>query len=518
MKKKFIKTLILSFFIFQSITFSAKALSVDYLAGIDRYETAALIADKMSYSTAILVNGYSLVDGLSASGLSGALNAPILLTEKDSIPNVTLNKIKNASTIYLIGGEHVISKNIENKLINMGKNIKRLSGSDRYLTSFMVADEINNLKGINEIYYVNGLTGEADAMSIAPVAAKNANPIILTNGKETPYRKSVKSYSIGGTTVLSTYFDSFSERLGGKTRFETNKLIIDKFFEDKSHVYLSKSEELIDALTSSALKEPVVLVDNYSNKSVIASAKSMTVLGNIDQTAVNKAKSYVYSDTVVFYSQHQDDETLFAGSAIVDAIKSVGKENVYVVLISDGDETGVFLDERYQNLSIAEKARLRNNEFTAATTALGVPKENLLFLNLPEKQIDVELVGNTILNFEQQYKNVTHVTHTYKYDSHPQHLKMGAILYNLYNKGLIKDCRFFAKKEFVPTNINNKLLIEGVSDNAEERQKILNACNEYKLDNKDMVREGIGYKSVKSLFDNLTSDPLNTSYLHEPGI
>lgn len=517
MKNKLIKTLILSFILSQSIALSVKALPIEYLAGKDRYETAALLSDKMSYTTVILVNGNSLVDGLSASGLSGTLNAPILLTEKDTIPEVTLNKIKNANSIYLIGGEHVISKNIEYTLQNMGKSIKRLSGSDRYYTSFMVADEINKIKGISEIYYVNGLTGEADAMSIAPVAAKTQNPIILTNGKETPYRKSVKSYCIGGTTVLNNYFDNFTERLGGKTRFETNKMIVDKFFPNKEHVYLSKSEELIDALTSSALKEPVILVDNNSDKSAIASAKSMTVLGNIDQTAVNRAKSYLYSDTVVFYSQHQDDETLFAGSTIVDAIKSVGKENVYIVLVSDGDETGVFLGDRYKNLSIEEKAIIRNNEFIAATDKLGVPRENLIFLNQPEKQIDKELVGNTILSFEQKYGNVTHITHSYMYDTHLQHLQLGEILYNLYNKGLIKDCRFFGRKELIPTN-NQKLLIQSISDNNEEREKVINACNEYKLDNKDMIREGIGYKSVQSLFDNLTSDPLTTSYLHEPGL
>lgn len=517
MKSKIIRTLILSFVLSQSIIFSAKALPLDYLAGKNRYETAALISDKMSYSSVILVNGNSLVDGLSASGLSGALNAPILLTTKDSLPEVTLDRIKNVKSVYLVGGEHVISKSIENTLKNMGKNIKRLSGSDRYITSFKVADEINKIKGINEIYYVNGITGEADAMSIAPVAAKTSNPIILTNGKETTYRKSVKSYCIGGTSVLSTYFDSFSERLGGKTRFETNKIIVNKFFKEKSHVYLSKSEELIDALTSSALKDPVILVDNNSDKSAIASAKSMTVLGNIEQIAVNRAKSYLYGDVVVFYGQHQDDETLFAGSTIIDAIKSVGKENVYIVLISDGDETGVFEGERYKNLSVEDKARIRNNEFIAATEKLGVPRENLVFLNQPEKKVNKELVGDTMLYFEQKYENVTHITHSYMYDSHLQHLSTGKILYNLYNKGLIKDCRFFGRKELIPTN-NQKMLIQSISDNNEEKQKIIKACNEYKLDNKDMIREGIGYKSVKSLFDNLTSDPLNTSYLHEPGL
>ncbi len=52
------------------------------------YETAGLLADKQSYSSDILVILDNCIeDGLSASGLSGAANAPILLTQKDSIPN-----------------------------------------------------------------------------------------------------------------------------------------------------------------------------------------------------------------------------------------------------------------------------------------------------------------------------------------------------------------------------------------------------------------------------------------------
>ena len=121
-----------------------------------------------------------------------------------------------------------------------------------------------------------------------------------------------------------------------------------------------------------------------------------------------------------------------------------------------------------------------------------------------------------MLKFENEFKNVTHITHSYKYDYHAQHLETGDTLYNLYNKGLIKDCRFFARKELLPTN--SKLLIQSISDNKQEREQILNACYQYKLDNSDMVREGIGYKSVSSLFDQLTNDPLNISYLHEPGL
>lgn len=517
MKKKYLKTLILTISIISTSTFCVQALSVEYIAGSDRYETAALISDKINYSTAILVNGYSIVDGLSASGLSGSLNAPILLTESESIPTSTLQKIQKANNIYLIGGEGVISKKIELTLRNSGKNVIRLGGDDRISTSYLVANEIERIKGINEIYYVNGWVGEADAMSIAPVAAKNGNPIILTDGVSTNYRKNVHSYCIGGTGVLNNFFDSFSKRIGGIDRFETNTNVINTFFPNKDHVNLSKSNVLIDALTASALKEPVVLVDINSDKSVIGGAKSATVFGDINQLAVNRAKSYIFNDTVVFYSQHQDDETIFAGSAIVDAIKSVGRENVYVVLITDGDESGVFLDSRYKDLSIIEKTNLRNNEFKAATSQLGVLESNLIFLNQPEKNMDEELIKNTIINFENNFGNVTHVTHSYKYDIHPQHLKTGEILYKLYNKGSIKDCRFFGRKELIPTN-NKKALIESVADNIYEKNSILMACYEYKIDNKDMIREGIGYKSVPALFDNLTSSPNTPSYLHEPGI
>lgn len=515
-KNNYLKTLILTISIFLTYTISAQAMSIEYIAGKNRYETAALIADKISYSTAILVNGQSLADGLASSGLSGSLNAPILLTDTNSVPSYTLDKIANANTIYLVGGVGVISKDVESQLKNLGKSVIRLGGKNRFYTSYAVADEINKIKGISELYYVNGYQGEADAMSIAPVAAKNGNPVILTDGKTTEYLKNVKSYSIGGTGVINSYFDSFAERIGGQTRFETNANVINNFFPNKQHVNLSKSDVLIDALTASALKEPVVLISDNSDKSIIAGAKSATVFGDISETAVNRAKSYIFNEKVVFYSQHQDDETLFAGSAIVDAIKAVGPENVYIVLISDGDESGIFLGDRYKNLSTLEKMRLRNNEFKAATSQLGVLEENLVFLNQPETDLNEKIIKDTILKFENNSSNVTHITHSYKYDLHNQHLKTGEILYNLYNEGLIADCRFFGRKELMPSN--SKALIESVADNIAEKNKVLMACYEYRLDNQDMIREGIGYKSVKSLFDALTSNPLTPSYLHEPGL
>ncbi|WP_111931007.1 cell wall-binding repeat-containing protein [Clostridium tertium] len=517
MKNKFLKILLSTAIVLGSISFRVQALELNYIEGIDRYETASMIASNMDYSNAILVNGLSIADGLSASGLSGTLNAPILLTRDSSIPNSTLEKLKLANNIYIVGGDTVISPNIESQISKMGKSVKRLAGSNRYDTSIAVANEIEKIKGIQEIYYVNGLKGEADAMSIAPVASFNQNPVILTNGQSTNYKKSVKSYSIGGTTVLDSSFDNFSERISGLNRFETNKNVINKFFPNKTHVNLSKSDILIDALTASALKEPVVLISNDSDKSVIAGSKSATVFGNINPTAVNRAKAYLYGDAVVFYSQHQDDETLFAGSAIVDAIESVGKENVYIVLVTDGTGSEVFNWDRYRNISNETKIALRTAEFKEAVLKLGVKSENIILLNQPESNIDKNIIVNTIDYFENNFNNVTHVTHSYKYDTHPQHLETGRIVNNLYENGLIKDCRFFAPSTEI-NNIPKTELIESVADNTIEKNSVLNACKEYELDNKDMIREGIGYKSVPGLFRNLTSDPKVSSYLHTSGV
>ncbi|OJT73360.1 cell surface protein, partial [Clostridioides difficile] len=72
------------------------ALTSDTIKGNNIYETAGLIADKKSYDTAIMVNmDNSIADGLSASGLAGAVDAPILLAQKNKIPNETKQRLKN---------------------------------------------------------------------------------------------------------------------------------------------------------------------------------------------------------------------------------------------------------------------------------------------------------------------------------------------------------------------------------------------------------------------------------------
>ncbi|EJA6666304.1 TPA: cell wall-binding repeat-containing protein, partial [Clostridioides difficile] len=73
MKLKKLLSLGLAMSMFIANPISANALDkIDKIQGADKYETAGIIADKQSYTTAILINADStMADGLSASGLAG---------------------------------------------------------------------------------------------------------------------------------------------------------------------------------------------------------------------------------------------------------------------------------------------------------------------------------------------------------------------------------------------------------------------------------------------------------------
>ncbi|WP_219719720.1 cell wall-binding repeat-containing protein, partial [Clostridioides difficile] len=77
--------------------------------------------------------------------------------------------------------------------------------SDRIKTSYSVAKEINSIKKVNTIMLTNAFKGEADAMSIAPVAIMKNAPIILTNGRTIPFKfdKNIKSYVVGGSENMT---------------------------------------------------------------------------------------------------------------------------------------------------------------------------------------------------------------------------------------------------------------------------------------------------------------------------
>lgn len=278
------------------------------IAGIDRYATASGIAGNFGpYENVILVNADNnmLADGLSASGLAGVLNAPILLVHKDSIPNETQLRIDIAKRIYIIGSEGSISRGLEDRLRDQsmgGFSVKRIGGVNRYETSYNVAREILSIKNsVGKVFVANGRLGEADAMSASAIAARDGEPILLTNGNNMDSKsmsivlRTNNIYAVGGSNVISQSLVSSlnARRISGKNRYYTNSLLINQFYQNSNgSYYLSDGYKLVDALTGGPLagknNAPIFLVGPNNNKSILRGASELVSLGGINRSIINQ--------------------------------------------------------------------------------------------------------------------------------------------------------------------------------------------------------------------------------------
>ena len=74
---------------------------------------------------------------------------------------------------------------------------------------------------------------------------------------------------------------------------------------------------------------------------VDATAESFVNSQNVS-SCENSVENLLFSTKkAVFYFPHQDDETLYYSQAITAAVDILGKENVYVVLVTDGNASAV---------------------------------------------------------------------------------------------------------------------------------------------------------------------------------
>ena len=295
---------------------------INKLAGDDRFETAVEVSKetylgksdkeedgKTTAGSIILVGEEAIVDGLAAAPLAKAADAPILLTKKDSVPTSTMNEIKRlvakGTKIYLVGGEHNISKEVEKQLVSeMNAEIVRLAGDDRNETSLKIAEELKVVKGGEFTkHYVVGGDGLSDAMSIAAIAAREEAPILVTPaaGLTKDAKKFLEGNPnadvtiIGGESKISTQalkdvkskISGDVNRIAGEDRHETNAKVIATLTDEVDNVYVAKSGYVPQ-------NGDALLVDALAAAPLAAKADGVIVLATDDvttdqQAAVKKA-------------------------------------------------------------------------------------------------------------------------------------------------------------------------------------------------------------------------------------
>ncbi|MDU5186133.1 MAG: leucine-rich repeat protein [Finegoldia magna] len=267
-------------------------INVYTIKGVDRYKTSAKISQQTfpnHIKTVVLASGENFADSLVAGSLANKENAPVLLTQKEKLPQVIKDEITRLKPeeVIIVGGEKSVN-------IKGLKNVKRLAGKNRFETSVEVYKHVNPN---GKVALASGLNF-ADALCATPLSSKESLPIILTDGHNLPkgITKDKVSLIFGGEKSVNIKGLENTRRLAGANRYET-ALIIAKEFGNLEKFVLADGRNYPDALSVGPLahknNQPILLTDPSHTdfiKQIVKdnNTKEITVLGG--EQSISKAQ------------------------------------------------------------------------------------------------------------------------------------------------------------------------------------------------------------------------------------
>ncbi len=260
------------------------------VSGGTRYSTAEAIASENyeQADTVIIVRGDgpgnapNVVDALSASGLAGAHEAPILLTHPTRLLDDTKDAIRNLGAIeaIIVGGDGAVSPHVEDEISKLVETTRRVrvEGGDRFSTASEVAKEVLSINSVDTAIIAGG-NALVDSLVAGPVAHEMGYPILLV-GRSVPeatekliIESGIKNLIIvGGTGVVSqSVEDQLNQlvegevkRVSGANRFDTSIAIANEFFSEAENVVLVNGVSFVDAVPASILGDPILYIRERS--------------------------------------------------------------------------------------------------------------------------------------------------------------------------------------------------------------------------------------------------------------
>ncbi len=213
---------------------------VTRVAGADRIDTAIALSNAgygpKAAGAIVLARADVFPDALTGTPLAVAKNAPLLLTNSDSLHADVEAEIKRAlpagGKVFLLGGDSALAPGVATKLEQLGFSVTRYSGDDRYGTALSVA--INGLNSPATVLLATGLDFP-DALAAGPAAAKASAAILLTAGDAMPLatktyfdnHPGTKRYAIG---LKAAAADSTATAVFGVDRYDTSRKVAEQFF------------------------------------------------------------------------------------------------------------------------------------------------------------------------------------------------------------------------------------------------------------------------------------------------
>lgn len=294
----------------------------DRIGGLTRYGTAAELAHAQypdGASELVIANGERYPDALAGAALAAVLDAPVLLVERDRVPDSTIAAIDELDPDHatILGGEAAISATVEDTIEEDGETpTDRIAGATRYETAAGIAREVQQRTG-NAANWPGGrraaflATGEGfpDALAASALAASRDQapiPILLTERDEVPTPTAQLAEQldielvvvIGGPDAVSQQVqaalddeDTDTDRIAGATRTATAAAVADHAIEhlgfDRTAVTLSRGDAFPDALAAAPLagaaRDPILLTDTPHDLSEATRAWLGQDCGSVEQ-------------------------------------------------------------------------------------------------------------------------------------------------------------------------------------------------------------------------------------------
>jgi N-acetylmuramoyl-L-alanine amidase len=438
---------------------------VKRIGGANRYEVAANVANEFeNVQSAVIAFGMNFPDALTISPFASKNGMPILLTQKDSLPEPTKNVLQNkqVQNTIIVGGEGSVGASVQKEL----PSPRRIGGKDRYEVAANIFKELDLVK--DKAYIATGLTF-ADALTGSVPAAKENTPILLTRDSALPL-----------PTLLPIRENNTNNFivLGGEGSVD----------EPVLHQLYHKEV---------AVKTPVIYFVPHADDEVLT--YSVDIRNMIAQGRP------VY---VVLTSTGEDSSARNVQNGKFD--------HEYINPLKNGVKLYCWWHRKYHDpvvekylhghISMDEFADVRIKDFHRATEAIGIPKANIISNALRNPNFNSTNIEKIMVDYITKFPNADFKTMS-KYDGHNQHALLGKTLEGLENKGVVSPLSTFYFVSMYTDRFSNiqipykkyKVNLMNPSDSV----YIKKGVKEYK----DFIpTKGIyanGYHSVPTQFDSL---------------
>lgn len=247
------------------------------VSGDNRFATSveissAAYADAPGGGTVFVATGANFADGLAAAPAAAQVDAPLLLTERNSLPSAVRAEIVRLQPelIVIMGGTGAVSGRVASQLADLAPTVRRDAGESRYDTARQIA-LANFPEGATTAYLASG-GNFPDALAASAAAGAEGAPVLLVPPGSRSVDAETKQVLIdlgvtrvvlaGGTSVISGDVASSVRsgtgvttvvRRGGADRYKTAAAINDASFPEADVMYLASGVSFADALAIAAV-------------------------------------------------------------------------------------------------------------------------------------------------------------------------------------------------------------------------------------------------------------------------